>query len=456
MDDYNDLDRYQDILGQLPMLQVYSHILYFFPTPQGISPETIITHLENAIATVRQKVPWMGAQVVNIGRGPRNSGLYRVVACPSPVDLVDVRNLDNQMPLYAEFSNKRAPMSMIDTTLLTPVPSFPTRFEGTDDNPAYVVRLQANFIEGGLVLDFVIHHNMADAGGHFGFVKMIAMAMRGDEFHDTLLKAANRDRRSLFPLLGPYEPRLDYSHYIRAPITETTPLVMEKDSSRYHIFRFTDEKLRRLKAASSDPRDMDPDVPFITTDDALSAFCWKRVTAARVKSGQFAPDTRSRFSRAIDGRAVLNISPDYMGDVIHNIASWLTFQELMDWSLSKIASHLRKRLNEVNTGFHVRSFATFIASEPDKSKITYGGEFNPDTDFGCSSIRGRKDLFPDFGILGRPEFIRRPPPAPFPSLVVFFPGNQQGDCDAMICLTDRDFGALSDDVAWKEFVDYIG
>ena len=454
MEKYQDLDRYQDVLGQLPMLQVYSHILYMFPMPKGATREEIIKDLETAVTKVRDAVPWMGARVINVGKKPGNSGLYRVIA-GRPEKPTDVKDLTDTLPPYALIKERKAPLSMVDSKELTPVSAFPERFEDSDETPCHCVRLQVSFIEGGLIIDFAIQHNMADAGGHFGFVKLVAMALSGLEFPQTLLEAANRDRRNLFSLLNPDEPMLDHSHHKRPPITADAPLV-KPEPARYHILRFTTEKMAKLKALASQTEGFDPSVPFISTDDALSAFCWQRFT--KVRSHRFPASTKSRFSRAIDGRKLVGVPAQYMGDVIHNVSTFLTFEELCQRPLSTVASHLRKRLNETNTAYHVRSFATFIATEPDKSTITYGGPFNPATDVGCSSVRGRNDLFPEFGgTLGRPEYIRRPPATvAFPSLVVLFPGNVRGDCDASVCLTDGDLRALEQDSVWREFVEYIG
>ncbi|KAK9772989.1 putative Trichothecene 3-O-acetyltransferase [Seiridium cardinale] len=452
-EDVNDLDRYQDILGQLPMLQVYAHILYFFPMSEQLPRNELISQLEAAIGKVRKEVPWMGARVINVGKEPGSSGLYSVAKAPQPKEPVVVRDLAGVVPSYRDFEGRRAPLSMIDPDLLTPVAAFPIRFEDSAEDPAHVVRLQASFIQGGVVLDFVIHHNMVDAGGHFGYIKLMAMAMRGEEFPPDLLREANRDRRHLFPLLSPVEPLLNHSHHKRRPITQAAPLVAP-EPAQYHIFRFSPKSMNYLKRLASQADGFDPAVPYITTDDALSAFCWQRF--AKVRASRFPPETVSRFARAIDGRPALGLSPNYMGDVIHNVASWMTFRELTESPLSAVASYLRKRLNETNTSHHIRSFATFIDQERDKSTITYAGEFNPDVDLGCSSIRARTDLFPEFGGLGKPTLIRRPPPSPFPGLVVFFPGNEGGDCDAMICLTHRDFEALMEDPVWVEAVEYIG
>lgn len=460
--EYQDLDRYQDILGQLPMLQVYSHILYVFPALDDFAQQSLVTQLEAAITKVRDHVPWMGARVVNVGKGPGNSGTYRVIACSKPSKAIDVRDVRDAAPTYAEFESRKGALSMIDAKLLTPVSAFPARFEDSDADPAYTVRLQASYIKGGVILDFCMHHNMADAGGHFGFVKLIAMAMRGEDFPPDLLRDANLDRRGLVPLLGPEESMLDHSHHKRPPITEAAPVTgdggpQKPTPARHHIFRFSVATMDKLKElARPDAANGDGDVAFISTDDALCAFIWQRVAAARTKAQGIAPETSSRFARAIDGRGALGIPRNYMGDVIHNVTAFLTFGELLVRPLSSVAAHLRRRLNECNTSYHVRSFATFLAGEQDKSTITYGGDFNPKSDLGCSSIRARKDLFPAFGDLGKPILIRRPPPPPFQGLLVLFPANEENDCDAMLCVADTVFDALMADPEWAEAVEYIG
>ncbi|KAE8372512.1 trichothecene biosynthesis acetyltransferase [Aspergillus bertholletiae] len=450
----NHLDRYQDILGQLPMLQAYSHILYMFPTPKNATREEIVQSLEKAVCEVKEKVPWMGGRVVNVGRKSGNSGIYKVVPCAPPEAHIVIRDFSDTLPAYSAIKAKKAPLSMIDTRLLTPVPGFPRRFEDSDENPARVIWLQVSFVKGGLIIDFVIHHNMADAGGHFGFVKLVAMVMRGEKIPCYVIEQANRDRRSLFSLLAPNEPMLDHSHHKCRPPAGDSSFPMEPEQARYHVIRFTTTNMRRLKDLAQYHKTLDPNISFISTDDILCAFCWKHFTRVRLR--RFKSDTRSRFSRAVDGRKALNIAPGYMGDVIHNVTTWLSFKELTEAPLGTVASHLRKNLIRLNTAYHIRSFASFISSEPDKATITYGGQFNPSTDVGCSSIRGMTDAFPDFGLLGQPDLIRRPPTDPFPGLLVLIPGSPGGDCDAYVCLTDTDMVALSMDPEWTEYVEYIG
>ncbi|KAJ2998461.1 hypothetical protein NUW58_g298 [Xylaria curta] len=215
MDNYQNLNRYQDILGQLPMLQTYTQIMYFFPMPQGIPTEKIVRDLSDAVTTVRKAVPWMGSRIVNIGKGPGTSGEYKSVKCTLPSPAIDVRHLDEVIPKYEDFQKLKAPVSTINSKLLAPVAGFPVPFEDSDDNPAHAVRVQANFIRGGLLVAFAIQHNIADAGGFSGFVNMVAAVMRGETIPPKLLEVANHDRRNAVPLLQDHEPMLDHSQHLR-------------------------------------------------------------------------------------------------------------------------------------------------------------------------------------------------------------------------------------------------
>ncbi|AEO68594.1 uncharacterized protein THITE_2054210 [Thermothielavioides terrestris NRRL 8126] len=482
MDDYQNLDRYQDnALGQLPMLQVYSHLMYLFPLSEQISREKVVQELSDAVTKVRKAVPWLGARVVNVGKTATSSGVYRPVATAFPSPAIDVADATGNpaVPTYAEFRAAKAALGKIDSKICTPVPGFPVKCDvDSDEHPAHVVRVQATFVRGGVLVDFAIAHNMADARGHLGFIRLVAATMRGESIPAPVLAQACQDRRDAVPLLRDDEPMLDHSHHRRPPVTADAPLTGNiKEPARYHVFRFTVASMAALKelaSAGSQPQQQTttngtsgvslpppPSVPFISTDDALCAFYWQRVTAARQASRDSAPlpaSTVSRFTRQADGRRLVGLGPDYMADVIHTVSTWLTLGEVTGLPLSGVAAHLRARLDATNTAHHLRSFATFVAREPDKSTITYAGAFDARVDVGCTSTRSLwREAFPSFGpLLGTPEFLRRPPSIPFPGTLALFPGSPGGDCDAVACLTDSEFDALSADPEWVKYVEYIG
>ncbi|KAH8689528.1 trichothecene biosynthesis acetyltransferase [Talaromyces proteolyticus] len=452
--EWQDLNRYQDVFGQLPMLQAYSHIILTFSMPQNVSQEEIIKDIENAMRKVEEKVPWMAAQIVNVGKAPGYSGVNKYAPCPPAERPVVVKDVSDAFPTYAEVKRLKAPINMLDSAFLSPCSSFPQPFHGSEEDPARVIRLQVSFINGGIFLNFVLHHATGDAGGHFWLARMIAMAMRGEEFPESFLEEANRDRRKLFPLLGPDEPMLDHSHLLRPPITADNPIVTPTTTT-WHFFRLTAAKMAKLKDLASQKEGFEPGVPYITTDDAISAFCWQRFITARLPRLDL--NTVAKFSRTIDGRKSLGISSNYLGDVIHNVQTHVSVKDLTEKPLSTIASRMRKRLNEVSNAYHVRSFASFIMSQPDKSTITYGGRVNTETDIGSSSVRAA-ELYFDFGKLGRPDFVRRPclKGVSCPGLLAFLPQNPDGDCDFIAALTEADVAVLNKDPVWTSYVEYIG
>ncbi|KAL8382496.1 hypothetical protein RB595_006326 [Gaeumannomyces hyphopodioides] len=466
--DYNDLDRYQDELGQLPQIQSYSQALYYFPHQQDVSRDAIVEKITRAVAQIRAKVPWMGARVICVGKGEGSSGHYRVIPVAPPEPAIDITDLTDASPSYAEIRERKAPLSMIvaNAKRVSPVPGYPHRFEvDRDDDPAHCVRLQVSFVRGGVLLSFSIMHTMADAGGMFAYINMVAMGMRGEAIPASLLACVNMDRRGAVPLLTGKDPKepapLDHSHHLRKPLTPWDPLV-PRQAARNHVFRFTATAMAAIKDLTGAPgaEGWDPAVAFISTDDALSAFCWQRFILARTRRrGGFAlpADTRSQFTRQMDGRRLVGLPTDYAAVVSHTARVTLTFAEVATGPLAAVACALRVALNAANTAQHLRSMATFVAGTADRSAITYAGDFDPDRDVGTSSTRSlEKKAFPDFGpLLGTPEFYRRPPSMPFPATVVFLPSTE-GGCDADACVTDEDFETLMADPEWTKYVEHIG
>ncbi|PYH28467.1 uncharacterized protein BO87DRAFT_431454 [Aspergillus neoniger CBS 115656] len=91
---------------------------------------------------------------------------------------------------------------------------------------------------------------MTDAGGLFGFVRLVSMAMWGQQFSDSLLEQVNRDRHNLIPLSSSGEPILDHSHHTRPPITDAQPVVRPDQPSGIFL-RFTAANVAELKDLAS-------------------------------------------------------------------------------------------------------------------------------------------------------------------------------------------------------------
>ena len=206
-----------------------------------------------------------------------------------------------------------------------------------------------------------------------------------------------------------------------------------------------------IKALAS----INPSVPFITSNDALSAFCWQRVTTARQRL-KYTPQAVAKFCRAVDVRRAMGVPTEYMGHMVYIAVANLTFEEIENSSLAFIASALHKSVTDVNNEYTVRSFATLIANEPDRSTISFGGRFNPDTDIGSSSFARMRIHDANFGRLGRPDHVRRPNFGPLESDIYTMPQLENGDIELLMCFTEKVFETLKADPEWAAYAQYLG
>ncbi|KAK4038292.1 hypothetical protein C8A01DRAFT_37749 [Parachaetomium inaequale] len=91
--------------------------------------------------------------------------------------------------------------------------------------------------------------------------------------------------------------------------------------------------------------------------------------------------------------------------------------------LQQTAQILRRELSQANTAWAIRSFATFVAREPDRSALMYNGTHDGATDVGASSTWFENQAAPPSwgALLGPSRFWRRPASSPIPGAFVAQP-----------------------------------
>jgi hypothetical protein len=451
-----DSAQYEDVLGQLPRLKTYSHLLLAFRLPENRSPEHFIELIESAKQELTKAFPWLACRVVHEGRGPGNSGVFRLAPYSEfthPHSIVRTKDCTDLCPTYEEIVAARGPVAMLDGAILAPVPAFPHIYDDAELNPAPVIVLQANVIRGGLLFDIAGQHNIIDGGGLMRVLVLLAKSMRGEPFSAEELEHGNRDRSKLVQLLQPDEPMLDHSHLLREPLGTVQPRV-NRPPAQWRYVRFPALKRKILKERAMKDIGGEDDV-FVSTNDTVSAFLWQRISAVRLLRRK-RPDDLSKFSRALDARRPLGIPREYLGQMGYNATCYLSFRELEALPLGHVALFLRGAAKEVNTTYAARSWATFIANEPDKSRIMFGGSFDPDKDLGVSSIIHATFNDVVFGELGTPSLFRRPMFPPLESCIYLWTQTVEGDVDVLLCLIEADWDALSVDKEWSTHTELIG
>ncbi|KAK4464469.1 transferase family-domain-containing protein [Cladorrhinum samala] len=465
-----NLNHYPDVLGQLPRLKTYTHILLCFGLEDDEPPSQIIEGLEAAARRLADAFPWIACQVVHEGARPGNSGVFRLAPCSefsSPNSIFRVEDCTSVVPRYQEILSARGPTTMLDGKILGPVPAFPHVYSDSELNPAPVLTIQANIVRGGLLLDVAAQHNFIDGGGLLRLIEYLARALRNEPFTPEELEHGNRDRTNLVKLLGPDEPMLDHSHLIREPLPPSHQTKPESHQAEWHFVRFPASTVAHLKqlansSFSSPPESESESGQFVSTNDAISAYIWKSVSSVRrLRRRNDSPDVEgeqlSKFSRALDARRALGVPREYLGQMGFNATCHLTFSHLESMSLGEVALHMRRAVEKANSEYAVRSWATLVAREEDKSRIMFGGQFDPDKDLGMSSLIHASVEGTDFGPgLGRPDLVRRPLFQPLGSCVYLWTKTERGEVDVLLCLKEQDWEGLARLDGWKDMVEFIG
>ncbi|KAI0890806.1 transferase family-domain-containing protein [Annulohypoxylon nitens] len=457
MEDYSDFSRYQDIFGQLRLLKSYTHFLLCFQMPDGQSRESIVEELNSAITKLTATFPWLAAKVINEGSGNGNSGLFKVERCPQwepPNSILVVKDCSDECASFTDIMAAKGPVDMLDAPMLTRFPSFPQSYQETEDDPAPVLSLQANFIRGGLLLDVAAQHNIMPGSGILQFLRLLSKAMAGESPTPLEIEQGNRDRRQMIRLLRPDEEPVNTSRYDRPSLLKIAIPAVPAPYGRWCTFRLSAKSMSALKDMCNDAASFVPPVTFVSSNDALTAFFWQRLVALRLARTPGSGTTTSKFVQAVDVRAVMGVPTEYMGHMVYNTFSQLTFTEIAEEPLATLASLMRKNLMEDVNERAVRSFVTRLANTPDKTTIMYGGDMSPN-DVAFTSI-AQADLYNvPFGVLGKMALFRRPKFIPRATTGILFPKTLDGITDFLVCLNDQDLADLKADSKWCTYAELI-
>jgi trichothecene 3-O-acetyltransferase len=445
-----DSELHRDIISQFPLLNAYTQLLFGFKLPADVDRDAIVASLQNGFDELKAQIPWLGWQVA---RESAPGDILKAVPWPAdvPEERIRVKNCDDLIAPMAKLISASVPIHMLDGSVLTPWPALPhpRGLEGPDP----VIAMQANFVRGGLILNLSSHHTIIDGTGIYQFLNLLALVMSGKEIPAADLEQANRDRSRVIPLIPRSEPVKNYSHLRRPPgytwAAPSSPLM-------WCYFKMPVSALARLvKSVKDDPSINKPGSLMVSENDVFSAFAWQRLCTVRVANGQ-PPERMAKLGRAIDGRMALGVPLTYMGHMVCHALVRLPLGQVAKLSLPQIAQVLRRELNQANTPWAIRSFATFMAREPDTSSLLYGGTHDPRADLMVTATGQASPLPTSWSpLLGRSCFFRRPTAAPIPGCLII--NEAEGAFIPLtLCMPEDDINGLKKDPVWKQYVRYVG
>lgn len=422
-----------DVLGQQPgLLQIYTQISLCFSVPDASLHEEIINTLAKGLERLSDSFPWIAGQVDRKG--------YQITPLDKSPALI-VKDLRNEMTIK-RLRDAEFPMKMLEEELIAPRRTL----AGESSEPNAVFLVQVNWIEGGLILTYNGQHGAMDMVGQGQVIGLLSKACRNEPFTEEELASNNLNRTKVVPLLGQdYKPKQDAGTYSR-------PIAPASDAL-WAYFSFDARSLHDLKVEAEKTKD--ESTPFISTDDAVSAFIWKSTTKARIPRLHASDNTK--FCRAVDVRSAVGVPKSYPG-----LLQIMTYhsgrvQCIADAPLGVIAADLRSKLDPDELRRRTREFATSIAKTIDRASISLTPGLYPGSDVQLSSWAKVNYWGMDFGLsLGKPESVRRPRFTPFEGLIYLMPKAPNGEISMAISLRREDMEMLKADEEFSRYARFIG
>ncbi|PLB45990.1 putative trichothecene 3-O-acetyltransferase [Aspergillus steynii IBT 23096] len=438
-----------DIFGQIPALKSYTNISSIYSVPDASTKSSIVDTLTHGLERLAASFPWVAGRVVVEDSAEDNTGVCKIKPFEKTPRFVvkDYRDDASTLSMNS-LRDARFPLGMLDESILAPISTLPAETEFLDGRPVFMV--QATFIAGGLILTFSGEHRSMDITGQNQIIHLLSKACANDPFSPDELSVGNMPRSNIIPLLNDPDSHLPTSQPPHPPASEPSPPI---PNATWACINFPSSSLTSLKSLANESLL----TPYISTDDALSAFIWQSVLRARLP--RLAPSTSSTLLRAIDLRPFLDISPLYPGVLMTVTPSTAPLRQLTTHHqpLGHTASSLRESIHPSNLAATALAFATHLHRTPDKSRVPFAPNLNPSANLMFSSWSKIGLYGLDFHLgLGAPEAVRRPRLFPVEGLVYAMPRDREGGIAVQVCLRDEDLLRLWGDGGVGQYAMYIG
>ena len=319
-------------------------LLYFASTSE---PSTIT--VREALAKTIVAMPIISGSVAPAKYDCQKGSLSVQGPYYTAKDILQINDISNDFN-YEDIRAKNFPTDAVPADLIAPPHS---------KRPLGVMVAQANFLKGGLLLYFAVHHCGMDEVGMFAMMKVWSAYCQGEDGL-LLVKPDWFDRRP-FPQdagLGSPQYHSEYTHFLPEKATSqgekncTGHYFPQSSSVASSIFFFSDSSLARLKNAACQPSNPKKDnAPLadsvISTNDALCALLWTSITRARLALNHVPTTTiPARFCMTVNGRSRLcpPLSPAYTGNVVLISSASTTLPTLVSQPLVITAGLIRSSI----------------------------------------------------------------------------------------------------------------
>ncbi|KAK6597043.1 trichothecene 3-O-acetyltransferase [Botrytis cinerea] len=170
-----------DILGQQPSNRMYTQVCLCFPVADDSSYSAIIVKLTSGLDRLSTSFPWIAGKVINEGSCKDNTGVYKIHTLEQ-TDLLVLKDLrdESSIPTMDTLRRSNFPFGMLDENIFAPCKGHPGDQSASDPAPVFI--LQANLINGGIILTFVSQHQTMDMVGQGQIMYLLSKACHNKPF----------------------------------------------------------------------------------------------------------------------------------------------------------------------------------------------------------------------------------------------------------------------------------
>lgn len=318
------------------MPRAYIRVCLAFRLPHPDSAKAALDGLASFLKATVNAAPFL-AGYVHPSPGEGDDAIGRVEIRFTRDNVVNFPTMqerhytNEEMPwTYDKLSSLGLPPSAIRPDLVSALP------ENTDDDRAPVFRVQANLLEGGLIVSVYLHHCVTDGSGlgllvsgailnsahnherSNGTTDSVMTNGRGGENDlDAIACIETRSRSKLSHSRG-YDTERQYSH--NTPVPGDIASRTASSTGRGCVFAIPHAKMKDFKSLIMKflPKDDNNVTPFVTDHDVLHALLWHHLTQARRHSVNHARVNSSTLLIPVNirGRMTPPLPPSYFGSAV--------------------------------------------------------------------------------------------------------------------------------------------
>ncbi|KAK3315821.1 transferase [Apodospora peruviana] len=359
---------------------VYSRRILIFSRHPEQDDAATVRALQDGLQTTTNEIPILAGQM---GYNPQLGWTIKPGVARLRIKSLHKNTLTFSELELSDFDEAKLPADLVS--------SVPTLADPQEE--WHACRIQANFIQGGLLLVVSINHTTMDGYGITKVIEALARNCRAAEHSPappTRISCLDRSRLSAIKLDNEGDIN-KLPAYSIVPASTQIPPPPPKIITK--TFRHSIEELQFLKKNASPSSPEQGVESWITTHDAVNAYWWTRHAQSRYNASLINDNDTARFAFPVNFRQILtNLPQQYIGNAVLMTKVELPVRVLLSSQdgLRAAAAAIRAGVNAVDAAY-VENFiavAKSITDYPDRGRLRINMRLEkPETAFGSTSYK---------------------------------------------------------------------